>query len=117
MVMLSFCQQKPKNHDASARPGVVSCFLVAFAMPLWLRCSHQGPDWTRGTLHSWYMSSVASVVLPYVVALCQGWEELTTLSMIQRMVNTPPHYPSLVTCTWPWWEHGEVKRTLWDEQT
>ena len=83
MVMLSFCQQKPKNHDASARPGVVSCFLVAFAMPLWLRCSHQGPDWTRGTLHSWYMSSVASVVLPYVVALCQGWEELTTLSMIQ----------------------------------
>jgi len=78
--------------------SVVSCFLVAFAMPLWLRCSHQGPDWTRGTLHSWYMSSVASVVLPYVVALCQGWEELTTLSMIQRMVNTPPHYPSLVTC-------------------
>lgn len=101
-----------KNHDVSAQPsGLASCFLVAFAVPLWLRCSHQGPDWTRSTLHTWYLSSVAALVLPYVAALCQGWQELTTLSMIQRMVNAPPRYPSLVTCTWPWWDNGDVKRT------
>ena len=71
---------------------------MAFAVPLWFRCSRQGPDWKRGTLHTWYLSSVAAVVLPYLVALCQGWQELTSMSMIQRMVNAPPHYPSLTTC-------------------
>lgn len=78
--------------------SVASCFLTAIAVPLWFRCSHHGPDWTRGTLHTWYLSSMAVVVLPYLVALCQGWRELTSMSLIQRMVNAPPRYPSLITC-------------------
>jgi len=74
-----------------------SC-LAAIGVPLWLRCSRHGPDWTRGMLHTWYFCSVAALVLPYLVALCQGWEELASMSIMQRMLNAPPHYPSLITC-------------------
>jgi hypothetical protein len=49
-------------------------------------------------LHTWYFCSVAALVLPYLVALCQGWEELASMSIMQRMLNAPPHYPSLITC-------------------
>jgi hypothetical protein len=66
---------------------------------LWFRCGGYGPDWIRGTLHTWYLSSIAAVVLPFLVALCQGWQEFTSMSLIQRMVSAPPHYPSLVTCS------------------
>jgi len=68
-------------------------------VPLWFRCGGYGPDWIRGTLRTWYLSSIAAVVLPFLVALGQGWQEFTSMSFIQRMVSAPPHYPSLVTCS------------------
>ena len=101
--LLAGIQKKPSylcilSTQGAAFVGVTFSCLAAIGVPLWFRCSRHGPDWTRGTLHTWYLCSVAAVMLPYLVALCQGWEELISMPLIQRMLNAPPRFPSLVTC-------------------
>eukprot|EP00438_Fugacium_kawagutii_P035670 Skav234118 [mRNA] locus=scaffold4383:15126:16776:- [translate_table: standard] len=78
--------------------SVSSAFLVAIFIPLWLCHGNHGPDWVRGTLHAWYLCAVGAMAMPYLVAALQGWKELSSMSMIQRMMDVgEPHLPSLAT--------------------
>lgn len=82
--------------------GVASALSVALGVPLWFRCRPHRPDWLRGTMNVWYLCAVGALLLPYLVGICQGWDELTTISMIARMAYTPQqepqHFPSVITC-------------------
>ena len=82
--------------------SVASALSVALGVPLWFRCRPHRPDWLRGTMNVWYLCAVGALLLPYLVGICQGWDELTTISMIARMAYTPQqepqHFPSVITC-------------------
>ena len=82
--------------------GVASALSVALVEPLWFRCRPHRPDWLRSTMNVWYLCAVGALLLPYLVGICQGWDELTTISMIARMAYTPQqepqHFPSVITC-------------------
>ncbi|CAK9029499.1 Uncharacterized protein SCF082_LOCUS18812, partial [Durusdinium trenchii] len=76
---------------------VLSAFLVAVVMPLWLRKTRSGPDWIRRTLGLWYFCGLSGLLMPFAVALVQGMDELRTLSLIQRMSFEAQHQASFTT--------------------